>query len=220
VGFGVWLAAWVIVTTAANLFDRMKRPETGASLGARIRSAPRSYYGMLLAHVGVAVLVLGVTLVKGYETEKDVRMASGDTVEVGGHVFRFMSVDGVEGPNYIAARATIAVEKHGRTLATLFPERRLYTVQNMRMSEAAIDTGIFRHLYVALSDRVDTGSWIVRVHHKPFVSWIWGGCLMMALGGILAASDRRYRLAARRAQSAPSSALPRARRGQRGDAVT
>jgi cytochrome c-type biogenesis protein CcmF len=175
---------------------------------------------MLLAHVGVAVLVLGVTLVKGYETEKDVRMASGDTVEVGGHVFRFMSVDGVEGPNYIAARATIAVEKHGRTLATLFPERRLYTVQNMRMSEAAIDTGIFRHLYVALSDRVDTGSWIVRVHHKPFVSWIWGGCLMMALGGILAASDRRYRLAARRPQSAPSSALPRARRGQRGDAVT
>jgi cytochrome c-type biogenesis protein CcmF len=220
VGFGVWLAAWVSVTTGANLFDRMKRPETGASLGARMRSAPRSYYGMLLAHVGMAVLVLGVTLVKGYETEKDVRMAPGDTVEVGGHAFRLMSVDGVEGPNYIAARATIAVEKNGRTLATLFPERRLYTVQKMTMSEAAIDTGIFRHLYVALSDAAGAGRWIVRVHHKPFVSWIWGGCLLMALGGILAASDRRYRLPARRAQTAPSSGLPRSRRGQRGEAVT
>jgi cytochrome c-type biogenesis protein CcmF len=219
VGFGVWLAAWVIVTTVANLFNRMKRPETGASLGARMRSAPRSYYGMLLAHLGMAVLVLGVTLVKGYETEKDVRMAPGDTVEVGGYAFRLMSVHDVEGPNYVAARATIAVVRNGRTVAMLFPERRLYTVQNMAMSEAAIDAGVFRHLYVALSDAVGPASWIVRVHYKPFVSWIWGGCLLMALGGILAASDRRYRLAARKQETAPSLA-PRPRRGEaRGAAI-
>jgi cytochrome c-type biogenesis protein CcmF len=97
----------------------------------------------------------------------------------------------------------------------LFPERRVYTVQKMAMSEAAIDTGIFRHLYVALSDAVGPASWIVRVHHKPFVSWIWGGCLLMALGGILAASDRRYRLAARRPATAPASAAAIAARSPR-----
>ncbi|MDB5923436.1 MAG: c-type cytochrome biosis protein CcmF [Betaproteobacteria bacterium] len=215
VGFGVWLAAWVIVTTVANFFDRMKRPETGASLGGRMRSAPRSYYGMLLAHVGVAVFVLGVTLVKGYETEKDVSMAPGDTVEVGGYAFRLMSVREVEGPNYLAVRATIAVTRNGDAVTMLFPERRVYTVQKMAMSEAAIDTGIFRHLYVALSDAVGPASWIVRVHHKPFVSWIWGGCLLMALGGILAASDRRYRLAARRPATAPASAAAIAARSPR-----
>jgi len=161
---------------------------------------PRSVYGMLLAHFGVAVFVVGVTLVKGYETEKDVRMEPGDTVEAGGYTFRFDGVRNVQGPNYVAGRGQIVVTKGGRPVTTLYPEKRLYTVQNQTMTEAAINPGLTRDLYVSLGESVGATGWIVRVYHQPFVDWIWGGCLIMALGGALAASDRRYRLAARRPQ--------------------
>ena len=159
---------------------------------------PRATYGMLLAHFGVAVFVVGVTLVKGYESEKDVRMEPGDTVEVGGYTFRFDGVRDVQGPNYVAGRGRISVTRNGSLVTTLYPEKRLYKVQNNVMTEAAIDTGLTRDLYVSLGDSVSDTAWVVRVYHKPFVDWIWGGCLIMALGGALAASDRRYRLAARR----------------------
>jgi cytochrome c-type biogenesis protein CcmF len=183
VAFGIWLAVWVIASAAATLVDRVKRA--------------RSYYGMLLAHVGIAVFVIGVTLVKGYEAEKDVRMAPGDTVELGGYTFRLEGVGDAKGPNYLAARATMTVTRDGRAVATLRPERRVYRVQESPMTEAAILYGVFRHLYVALSEPVGADAWIVRVHYKPFVSWIWGGCILMALGGLLAAADRRYRVTAR-----------------------
>jgi len=155
---------------------------------------------MLLAHFGVAVFVTGVTLVKGYDSERDVRMEPGDTVELGGYTFRFDGVRDVQGPNYVAARAQIQVDKNGRAVTTLYPEKRIYTVQNMPMTEAAIDPGFTRDLYVSLGDSVSATAWIVRVQHKPFVDWIWSGCLLMALGGAVAASDRRYRLAEKRPQ--------------------
>jgi cytochrome c-type biogenesis protein CcmF len=161
---------------------------------------PRATYGMLVAHFGVAVFVVGVTLVKGYESEKDVRMEPGDTVEVGGYTFRFDGVRDVQGPNYVAGRGRISVTRNGSLVTTLYPEKRIYRVQNQPMTEAAIDTGLTRDLYVSLGDSVSDTAWVVRVYHKPFVDWIWGGCLIMAFGGVLAASDRRYRLAARRAQ--------------------
>jgi len=153
---------------------------------------------MLLAHFGVAVFVVGVTLVKGYESEQDVRMEPGDTAMVGGYLFRFDGARETQGPNYIAARAAIRVERDGRPVTTLYPEKRLYTVQNMPMTEAAIHPGLTRDLYVSLGDQVGATGWIVRTQVKPFVDWIWSGCLLMALGGLLAASDRRYRLAARK----------------------
>jgi len=195
-GVGIWLAAWVLGASATSLAERLRRAE-GTGLAARLRGQPRAYYGMLLAHVGIAVFVVGVTLVKSYEAEKDVRMAPGDSVELGGHAFRFEGVKDVEGPNYVAARATVAVSKGGRAVTTLYPERRFYRVQEMPMTEAAIDYGVFRHLYVALSESVGADAWILRVHYKPFVAWIWTGCVLMALGGLLAATDRRYRIAAR-----------------------
>jgi cytochrome c-type biogenesis protein CcmF len=200
VAFGLLLAAWIAASGIVQLYEKIRNAAGGASAWARLRSTPRATYGMLLAHFGVAVFVTGVTLVKGYDSEKDVRMEAGDTVELGGYTFRMDGVKDVQGPNYVAARAQIQVSRQGRAVTTLYPEKRIYTVQNMPMTEAAIDTGFTRDLYVSLGDSVGATAWIVRVQHKPFIDWIWGGCLLMALGGALAASDRRYRLAARRQQ--------------------
>jgi cytochrome c-type biogenesis protein CcmF len=194
---GIGLAAWIIASAVAALLDRVKHAGGAAGIRNRLRGTPRSFFGMLLAHVGIAVFVIGVTLVKTYESEKDVRMASGDTVALGGHVFRFEGVRNVKGPNYFAARATLTVTRDGKPVATLQPERRIYRVQESPMTESAIDYGLFRHLYVALSEQVGPEAWIVRVHFKPFIGWIWFGCLLMALGGFLAATDRRYRIASR-----------------------
>jgi cytochrome c-type biogenesis protein CcmF len=211
-GFGILLAAWIIAASAVTLAERVKGSGGGTGILNRLRGTPRAYYGMLLAHVGIAVFVVGVTLVKSYEAEKDVRMAPGDTVELGGHVFRFQGVRDAQGPNYVAARATLTVTRDGRAVTTLRPERRFYRVQESPMTEAAIDYGLFRHLYVALAEPVGGDAWIVRVHYKPFVAWIWGGCVLMALGGLLAASDRRYRIGAREPRPAAYAAQPGATR--------
>jgi cytochrome c-type biogenesis protein CcmF len=200
VAFGLLLATWVAASGGVQLYEKVRNAAGGTSAWSRLRSTPRATYGMLLAHFGVAVFVAGVTLVKGYESEKDVRMEPGETVELGGYTFRFDGVRDAQGPNYVAAHASIHVSRDGRTVTTLHPEKRIYTVQNMPMTEAAIDPGFTRDLYVSLGDSVSATAWIVRVQHKPFIDWIWGGCLLMALGGAIAASDRRYRVAARRSQ--------------------
>src|SRR5713101_4268853 len=197
VAFGLLLAAWVAASCVVQVYEKIGNAANGASAWARLRNTPRATYGMLLAHFGVAVFVVGVTLVKGYESERDVRMEPGDIAELGGYTFRLDGVRDVQGPNYVAARAQIQVSREGRAVTTLYPEKRIYTVQNMPMTEAAIDPGFTRDLYVSLGDSVSATAWIVRVQHKPFIDWIWGGCLLMALGGAIAASDRRYRVATR-----------------------
>jgi len=204
ISFGLLLALWVFTSTALNLWSRV-RPAAGASLRQRIGSQSRSYYGMLLAHAGVGVFIVGVTMVMGYETEKDVRMEVGDTVSIGAWQFVFKGVTETPGPNYMASRGSIDVLKNGRFERALAPEKRIYFATQMPMTEAAIDTGFTRDLYVSLGEPVDNGAWVVRVYVKPFVDWIWGGCLIMALGGALALSDRRYRLA-RRKTAAPAVA--------------
>ena len=198
VAFGLLLAAWVAASGVVQLYEKVGNAANGASAWARLHNTPRATYGMLLAHFGVAVFVTGVTLVKGYDSERDVRMEPGDVVELGGYTFRLDGVRDVQGPNYVAARAQIQVSKNGRAFTTLYPEKRIYRVQNMPMTEAAIDTGFTRDLYVSLGDAVSATAWVVKVQHKPFIDWIWGGCLLMALGGALAASDRRYRVAVKR----------------------
>ena len=182
---GVALAAWVACATAANIRERI------ALSGPR---QPRAWYGMHLAHLGLAVCVTGVTLVKGYESEQDVRMAPGETLTMGPYVLRFAGVREVEGPNYRASRGELTLERDGSVLKTMRPEKRAYFSSQMPMTEAAIDSGLTRDIYVALGEPLDGGAWSVRAHHKPFVDWIWGGALLMALGGFLAASDRRYRV--------------------------
>jgi cytochrome c-type biogenesis protein CcmF len=179
VGFGLSLALWVVLSALVSLRKSLRQT--------------RSHYGMVVAHIGVAVFVAGVTLVKGYEAEQDARMRPGDKIELAGHVFLLEGVANVAGPNYQAARAKVSVSRGGKPVVVLHPERRLYTVQQSAMTEAAIDTGFTRDLYVSLGDPLDAGAWLVKVQVKPFIDWIWGGCLIMALGGLLAASDRRYR---------------------------
>jgi cytochrome c-type biogenesis protein CcmF len=179
VGFGLCLALWVLLTSLLTLRKSLKQT--------------RSHYGMVIAHIGVAVFVVGVTLVKGYESEKDARMKPGDTVALGAYVFRLDGVADADGPNYKAARATVSVTRGGKPVTVLHPEKRFYPVQQSTMTEAAIDSGLGGDLYVSLGEPLDGDAWLVRVQRKPFVDWIWGGCLIMALGGAFAASDRRYR---------------------------
>jgi cytochrome c-type biogenesis protein CcmF len=157
---------------------------------------------MQLAHLGVAAFIIGVTMVKGYETERDVRMDIGDTVEAGSYVFRFDGTREIEGPNYQAYQGRVTVTQNGKLVTELYPEKRTYNVSGMPMTEASIDSSIFRDLYVSLGEPIpdSNGAWAVRVYHKPFIVWIWGGCFMMALGGIFAISDKRYRIHARKAK--------------------
>jgi cytochrome c-type biogenesis protein CcmF len=200
--FGVLLALWVIATGVVNLRERLRQlAATGAGYGARLRRLPRGYWGMLVAHSGVAVFIIGVTMVKSYETETDVRMSVGDTTQAGGYMFQLAGLESLRGPNYEATRGDIKVTRNGREVALLHPEKRFYQVQRMPMTEADIDTGITRDLYVSLGEPLGEDAWVVRVYCKPFVDWIWGGCFLMAIGGVLAVSDRRYRLARRGATS-------------------
>jgi cytochrome c-type biogenesis protein CcmF len=195
IALGLLLAVWVIAAGFVNLRGRLAQLKTtGQSLGARVRMLPRGYWGMLLAHFGVGVFIIGVTLVRGFENEKDVRMLVGDTTEVGGYTFKLAGLEQVRGPNYEATRGDIQVTRGGRSVALLHPEKRFYEVQQMPMTEAAIDTGFTRDLYVSLGEPVGQGAWVVRVYYKPFVDWIWGGAFLMAIGGVIAVSDRRYRI--------------------------
>jgi cytochrome c-type biogenesis protein CcmF len=197
VSFGLLLAFWIMASSIYSFWTRIK-PASGTVQWRRALSQSRSYYGMLAAHLGVAVFIIGVTLVKGYEVEKDVRMDVGDTAHIGGYEFRYDGVTQVPGPNYTAARGSFQVRRNGRLVADMTPEKRSYFSQEMPMTEASINRGLTRDLYVSLGEPVGD-SWIVRVYYKPFVDWIWGGCLLMALGGFIAVSDRRYRLAQRKA---------------------
>ncbi len=192
---GFLLAMWILASVVYGLVQRFKR--NNALNRPWVTGMTRSYYGMQLAHTGVAVFIIGVTMVGAYETEKDVRMDIGDSTTVGGYEFRFDGVVETQGPNYRATQGYIQVLKDGQEVMLMHPEKRVYNVQTMPMTEAAIDTGLFRDLYVSLGEPVSAGAWSVRIYYKPFVDWIWGGCLIMAFGGILAASDRRYRLVAK-----------------------
>ena len=138
-------------------------------------------------------------------------MNVGETATLGGYTFRFDGTQEVKGPNYVAARGTFHVSQDGREVTVMYPEKRRYFVQNQTMTEAAISPGFVRDLYVSLGEPLDGGAWSVRLYHKPFIDWIWGGCLVMALGGVLAVSDRRYRLAWRRKEAAVPAATQMAR---------
>ena len=197
IAFGLFLAFWVIASAAVGIKERVRHIKGG--LWARLAAQGRAYWGMQLAHLGIAVFIIGVTLVKGYEVERDVRMDVGDSVDgrqlrvqVRGH--RAKSA----GPNYTGARGKVEVTKNGKYVEHLFPEKRIYNVQQMPMTEAAIDSGVLGDLYVSLGEPVANGAWSVRIYSKPFITWIWGGCVLMAIGGLVALSDRRYRLLARR----------------------
>jgi len=184
-GMGMALATWVVVGLLMQIFIRMKKP-------GRI---PPSFWGMHLAHLGLAVITVGITMVKSYEVERDVRMGLNDTVTIENYSFELTGVSDVDGPNYKALRGDIKVTKDGKYLEMLYPENRKYFSSAMPMTEAGIDSGLFRDLYVSLGEPIEGErlQWSVRVFYKPFVSWLWYGSILMVLGGLLAVSDRRYR---------------------------
>lgn len=184
------LAAWVVIASIRDLLDKTRHK----GLLKGVRSLAPSYWGMHLAHLGLAVCAIGVVLTSHQSAERDLRLAPGESLSLGGYEFVFEGAVHHEGPNFTSDKATVRVLDGDKQIATLHPEKRLYTVQQMPMTEAGIDAGFTRDLYVALGEPLGDGAWAVRVHIKPFVRWIWLGALMMGLGGVLAASDRRYRV--------------------------
>ncbi|MDH5228592.1 MAG: heme lyase CcmF/NrfE family subunit [Gammaproteobacteria bacterium] len=193
---GILMAAWIISTVVENIVNRIRQQ---SKAGVQLGKMSLSYYGMQTAHFGVAIFIIGVTMVNGYEVEKDVRMDLGDVVTIGDYQFRFDGTREVKGPNYIAEQGIITVLKNDQIESVLHPEKRYYNVQQQVMTEAGIDTGLFRDLYVSLGEPAgNSGAWSVRAYYKPFVDWIWAGCAIMGIGGILAISDRRYRIVSRR----------------------
>ncbi len=187
-GLGFLLAFWIIASGCLQIVRQ-----------ARLGKPTRSFIGMQVAHLGMAIFVIGVTMVGAYQEEKDVRMLAGETVTVGGYQIQLVGVDRVPGPNYQAMRGTFLLSQNGKSQATLYPEKRSYFSSTMPMTEAAIDVGLTRDIYVSLGEELSDKAWAVRVYYKPFVDWIWGGCLFMALGGVLAISDKRYRIKLKRA---------------------
>jgi len=205
VACGVLLATWIFCSTVVNLWSRL-RPADGGQIGAKFAALPRGYLGMLTAHVGVAVFIVGVTLVKGYEVEKDVRMDVGDTVAIGPYTARFVGTSEGSGPNYLYLRGQFEMLRGDKLVRTMFPEKRKFASKDEPMTNAAIAPSIGGDLYVSMGEPVSQTAWVVRVYYKPFVDWIWGGCLVMACGGVLALSDRRYRLSQRRSAEEVSAA--------------
>jgi cytochrome c-type biogenesis protein CcmF len=210
IALGFLLAFWVIAAVLVSVAFGTHDATGGQGLWRRMTRHSRSTWGMHLAHLGVAVFILGVTIVGGFATETDVKMEPGSTTTVAGYTFRFDGIHERPGPNYRAALGTMTVLKGNRVVAVMHPEKRVYSASGMAMTEAAIDTGLTRDLYVSLGEPVGDKAWIIRVYYKPFVDWIWGGCILMALGGLLAVSDRRYRFAAKTksAERAPPAATP------------
>ena len=192
---GLTMACWITVTVITAIMERFQ----GRSIGSGLRSTPLGFWGMILGHIGIAVFIVGMTLVSLYDQEKDLRMAPGDTFEKSGYTYTFKGVRTTDVLNYQAARGEFHVTGEGGFETTLYPEKRIYRVQQNPMTEAAIDAGFTRDLFIALGEEVGAdGSWAIRIYHKPFVRWIWLGAIIMSLGGLLAAVDRRYRVMARR----------------------
>ncbi len=188
---GVALSSWVISSTFMDMWNKTNIP-SGRLAG--LRKLKPSYYGMVFAHIGVAISAMGVCIVSNYTVENDVRLAAGDRVDASGYHFIFDGVKKVPGPNYIADQGVIRVFEGDDYYTTMKPEKRHYKVASNIMTEADIDPGLFRDLYVALGEELNDGAWAVRIHYKPYVRWLWLGAIFMAIGGMLAVSDRRYRM--------------------------
>ncbi len=203
---GLLMAFWIVATLGVDLKARLL-PAGGSfkQVGHRAGQMPLALWGMLAAHLGVAAFAFGVAMVKTYETERDVKMGPGDSTEIAGYRFKMTGLRSVPGPNYQAAQGRIEVSHGDTPVATLYPEKRIYRVQSNPMTEAAVDSNLLRDLYISMGEQLPSGEWIVRVQYKPFIVWIWGGCLMMMAGGVLAMSDRRYRVKSKVNQAATAT---------------
>lgn len=188
---GIMMAAIIVILSLYELHQRATHRHTFFS---GIFKLSRSHWGMVLAHVGVAMTVFGIAFSQNFSIEKDVRMNVGDQVQILDYNFEFKGIKITDGANYQGGTAEIAITKNGQYEATLNAEKRFYNVSKMGMTEAAIDWGFSRDLYAALGEKLEDGSWGIRLYYKPFIRWIWLGGLFMALGGLLCMMDKRYRV--------------------------
>ena len=210
--FALLLAGWALGSAGVHAWQRLH--EGAGDWRMRARRQPRGWWGMLLAHAGIGVFIFGATLADGFESKRELSLRVGETVSLAGYDFRFASIGPVRGPNYDAQRAIVVVSRAGREVVTLHPEKRSYRAQQMPLTQAAIDVGPTRDLFVALGEPAGDAAWTMRLHVKPYMAWIWAGCLLMALGGLLAATDRRYRLSrATRTAPMPAALQPLPREG-------
>ena len=212
---GLGLVVWIVLTAVKDIADRMGRRRNQGAV-AMVRSLRPSFVGMHLAHIGLALIVMAITMVNTYEVERDVRLGPGDTATAGGYTFTLGESRQVRGPNYTADEADIYVSRNGEPVAVLQPQRRNYDSQReMPMIQASLDRRPLRDVYVSLGDPLQGDAWLVRLYYKPYMFWMWTGGLLLAFGGFLAAADRRYRLARERASAKQSAyAVPNARPAQ------
>ena len=182
-----------VIIALLSLYELQQRVTHRSGFFPGLTKLSRSHWGMFLAHLGVAMTVWGIAFSQNYSVERDVRMNVGDSVAIAGYEYKFQGISNADGPNYAGGKAQVDILKNGKTEATLFAEKRFYTVSKMTMTEAAIDWGLTRDLYVALGESLGDGSWALRLYYKPFIRWIWLGGVFMALGGLLCMFDRRYR---------------------------
>ncbi len=192
VALSIGLATLIFSSVVVSFVTRVRNK---GNVVAAMKKIPLTFYGMNLAHIGIAIFVVGVTFTESMSLQKDLRMETGDTISLGGYAFTFDGTTSHQGPNYIAYEGAISVMgSEGEAVAVLTPQKRVYQVRGMPMTEAGIDAGIFRDLFVALAEQLDNGAWSLRIYYKPFIRWIWLGCIFMGLGGFVAVLDRRYRL--------------------------
>ena len=201
---GAGLGAWLVAAAAIDLWSRTGRGAAGARLG-RLARLPRADWGKAIAHAGLGITIFGVGALTAWERQEIAVLDIGDTLQVGEVVARLDAVERVEGPNYVATVATLYVTEGDDVVGVMRPEKRVYPVARMPTTEAGIDNGITRDLYAVIGDPQVGGGWAVRVYVKPFANWIWGGSILMALGGLVSLSDRRYRVAAGAQRTVPDA---------------
>ncbi|MDW1918215.1 cytochrome c-type biogenesis CcmF C-terminal domain-containing protein, partial [Vibrio sp. Vb0349] len=185
------MSIWIVAMHAFELHERATHRH---SFAEGVRKLQRSHWAMMFGHIGLAVTIIGIAMVQNYSIERDVRLAPGEHFQIEGYDFYFSGLRDKDGPNYDGYIADFEITHDGKYINTLHAEKRFYRTAKSMMTEAAIDRGITRDLYIAMGERLeDNRSWAVRIYYKPFVRWIWAGSLIMALGGALAISDKRYR---------------------------
>ena len=189
-GISIFISSWIILIT---LRDIGYKSSTKGSILDGLKRIKVSYWGMVTAHIGVAICIIGVSLTSVYSVQRDVRMTPGETISLANYQFEFITIEPYEGPNYIADQATVLVTKKNSKIALLKPEKRRYFSSGQTMTEASIDSVIFRDLYIALGEPLQGDAWAIRIYIKPFVMWIWVGALFIAMGAVLASLDGRFK---------------------------
>jgi cytochrome c-type biogenesis protein CcmF len=191
VALAVLLASWLVFGLARDFWNRVS---SAATVSRGLRRLTPSYWGMAIAHLGFAVSVIGVVATSQYSIEHDLKMRPGDSREVAGYDFYFLELAPIRGPNFVADEARFRVTRDGALVAELAPQKRRYLAQGSVMTEAAIDGGLFRDLFVAMGEPIgEQGDWAIRLHYKPMVRWMWLGAIFMAVGGLVTVADKRYR---------------------------